>query len=155
MSSTKFGAGDWFAVPLDDGRFAYGVVVVRSRGQSGISLGYFFGRPFDRVPTLPEVQGSGADEAVLVGHFTGVGIRSGRWPLLGQADRWVAHDWPNPVFVREEGSTGRYFRVVYDDSDPNRVIREELIPVGTAAAGPSDGLMGHLYVESLLSKLLS
>ena len=60
-----------------------------------------------------------------------------------------------PIFVRYEELTGRSFKVIYDDNDPNRLLREERVDPGVAEQGPTDGLMGAGFVEKLLTGALS
>jgi hypothetical protein len=63
----RYGEGDWFAVPLDEGGFCVGVVARANR--SGVLLGYFFGPKRLDVPTLAELTALKAGDAVLVGAF--------------------------------------------------------------------------------------
>jgi hypothetical protein len=66
----------------------------------------------------------------------------------------VRSRWPLPALIRHEELTGRTFRVIYDDSDPNRLLREELCQPGESTVGPADGLMGAGYVEKILARRL-
>jgi len=61
----------------------------------------------------------------------------------------------NATFVRYEGLTGRTYRVVYDDADPNRLLREVQVFPGVAEQGPTDGLAGAGFVEIRLTSLLA
>jgi len=69
--------------------------------------------------------------------------------------RWDRSQWPTPTFIRHEELTGRSFQVTYDDSDPNRLIREVEVPSGDAEQGPKDGLLGAGAVERVLTQLLA
>ena len=60
-----------------------------------------------------------------------------------------------PVFVRYEELTGRSFRVLYDEDDPNIVRREDEVQPGTGEQGPSDDLFGDGAVEIVLTNLLA
>lgn len=61
---------------------------------------------------------------------------------MGRLHNWDRRDWPTPVFVRYEELTGRSFRVIYDDDDPNKVLKEEQVAPGEAEQAPKDGPMG-------------
>jgi Immunity protein 26 len=145
--------GDWFVVPLREG--GCGVGVVARANLDGAMLGYFFGPRRAEAPTLCDVANLKSGDAVLVGKFGHLGITQGKWPILGRFDSWNRVEWPMPVFVRYEELTGRSYKVIYDDDDPNRVLREEPVSAGTAEQGPKDGLMGAGFVERVLTNLLA
>ena len=63
--------------------------------------------------------------------------------------------WPTPAFGRLEELTGRAFKVIYDDADPNRLLGEERIDRSELASMPKDGLSGAGAVERILTRLLS
>ena len=149
MAKINYQEGDWFAVPLEGG-YAVGIVA-RSNPRAAL-LGYFFGPRRDEIPSLDELGGLRADSAILIGLFRHLGLKHGDWPILGQLEVWNRESWPMPVFVRHEELTGRSFRVIYDDDDPGRLVREELIPPGSGVQGPRDGLMGSGFVEIVLSR---
>jgi hypothetical protein len=151
MARVQYRAGDCYAVPLRGGGFAVGVV---ARAKDPVLFGYFFGPRHSKVPDLTECQRLAPADAILIGPFGHLGIVNGTWPLIGRLDDWDRATWPMPPLIRNEELTGRSFLVWHDDNDPIRVIREDLIPPGQAAAGPRDGLMGHGYVETLLSRIL-
>ena len=60
-----------------------------------------------------------------------------------------------PEFVRTDPLMHRSFRMRYDDTDPNLLISEEIIPVGEETLSHADGLMGAGYVEDVLADLLA
>lgn len=153
MSKVAAREGEWFAVPLRDDGFAAGIVARGNR--RGVLLGYFFGPRLPSVPPLPEVSALTAEQAVLVGRFSDLRIRDGRWPLLGRSSPWDRRLWPSPAFIRYEELTGRTFHVYYDDADPHRVVRRAQVAPGIAEQGPTDGLMGAGFVEIRLTRLLS
>ena len=105
-------------------------------------------------PTLDDVRDLRSGEAVLVGKFGHLGLTQGTWPILGRLADWDRSTWPTPVFVRYEELTGRSFKVIYDEDDPARLVREEQITPGIAEQGPKDGLMGAGYVENVLTERL-
>ena len=149
MARSSYREGDWFAVPLREGGFAIGLVARANR--DGVLLGYFFGPRRDALPSLADAQGLVPADAVLVGKFGHLGLKQGKWPVLGQVEDWNRDAWPMPAFVRYEELTGQSFKVIYDGDDPNRLIREEEISPGTAEQGPKDGLMGAGFVEKVLT----
>ena len=152
MATVRYRAGDWFAVPLPGGGFAAGVIARANPG--GVLLGYFFGPRRPHVPGLHDLHELTAPQAVLTRKFGHLGLKQGRWPLLGRLDTWDPAAWPMPVFVRYEELTGRSFQVFYDEHDPIRVIREVQVPPWQAGQGPKDGLMGAGYTENALNQLL-
>lgn len=145
--------GDWFAVPLLDGGWGVGVVSRASR--KGVLFGYFFGPRRNEIPTLADVRSFDASEAVLVSKFGYLGLRDGDWPILGRLTDWDRRAWPMPPLIRYEELTGRTFKVVYDDSDPNKLLREEPVAPGVQEQGPKDGLMGAGFAQKVLTKLLA
>jgi Immunity protein 26 len=155
MPEPTYREGDWFAVPLRGGGFAAGIIARAMPRKEGVLLGYFFGPRRDRVPTLDELSALSASDAAFVERFGDLGILDGTWPLVGHADKWDRDAWPTPAFGRLEELTGRAFKVIYDDADPNRVIREERIDPSELASMPKDGLSGAGAVERILTRVLS
>lgn len=153
MAKVDAHEGDWFAVPLREGGWAVGVV---SRANpEGVLFGYFFGPRHTEVPVLDDVVSLTTADAVLVGKFGYLGLRKGNWPILGRLSGWDRTTWPLPALVRCEELTGRSFKVVYDDHDPNKLLREEPIAAGVPEQGPKDGLMGAGFVEKVLTSALA
>ena len=150
-----YNEGDWFAVPLRDGGFASGIIARAMPQKEGIVLGYFFGPRHKEVPGLDEFADLSASEALLVERFGDLGIINGTWPLLGRVDGWDRTAWPTPAFGRFEELTGRALRVIYDDADPGRLVREHQIDTGELAGLPRDGLSGAGAVETVLARLLA
>lgn len=153
MTVPKYVEGDWFAVPLKDGGFGVGLVARKNAG--GVLLGYFFGPKRTTLPELKDLTALSAEDAVLISKFGHLGLRQGKWPILGRLEGWTSTLWPMPAFIRYEELTGRSFRVTYDPQDPNRVLQEEQIPPGRAEQGPRDGLLGAGLVEKVLARLLA
>lgn len=75
------GVGDWFVVPLADGSFAPGRVVVH--GGNRVILAYLFA-PVDHVPTVAGVSALEPADALCACRMSGLSIGD-RWPLLGGA----------------------------------------------------------------------
>jgi hypothetical protein len=130
MTRVHYREGDWFVVPLREGGYAIGVV---ARAHGGVLLGHFFGPRHDSLPSLAEAAGLTAADAIVVRKFGHLGLKQGKWPILGRLEEWNRADWPMPVFVRHEESTGRSLRVFYDDNDPALCLHEEPNPVGGGA----------------------
>lgn len=151
MAKVKYREGDWFAVPLRDG--GYGVGLIARANPAGVLVGYFFGPRRERIPSLDELRDMKAADADLVGRFGHLGITQGKWSMVGRHLNWNRSDWPMPVFVRVEELSGRAFNVFYADEDPNRILREEPIQVGSGGE-PKDGLMGAGFVEKVLNTAL-
>jgi len=154
MPEPTYSEGDWFAVPLPGSGFAVGVIARVMPHKEGVLLGYFFGPKREKVPTLDELQGLSASDAVLVERFGHLGIVDGTWPLVGLANRWDRSAWPAPAFGRFEELTGRAFKVTYDDANPNKLLREEQIDPRELTDMPQDGLSGAGAVEKILARLL-
>lgn len=152
MTRQTYAMGDSFAIPLLDGGYAVGLIARANK--AGVLFGYFFGPRRPDLPSGEGLMGLAPESAVLVLMFGHLGIAEGRWPLLGRLKDWEPRDWPLPAFVRHEELTGRSFRVFYADDDPNRVLREEEIPIGESVEGPPDALYGPALVEDMLTELL-
>ena len=146
----RFKEGEWIGVPLDDGTFAAGLI---ARVKGNVLFGYFFGPTTVAPAELTTLAHLTPGDAVLVGMFGVVGLRQGRWPMLGGIEGWDRAAWPIPVFVRHDELTGQTFRVFYDDKNPNKVLGEELISPGGSTDGVRDGLMGARFVELVLNDL--
>ncbi|WP_157683580.1 Imm26 family immunity protein [Microlunatus soli] len=151
MTALDCAEGDWIAVPLRSDGYAVGIIARMKEMQI---FGYFFGPKRDAVPELDELSGLRPDDAVLVGAFGGLGLKKGKWAVLGRFDNWDRADWAFPPLVRYEELTGQTYRVTYDDNDPGKVLHQEVVEPGAAEQGPRDGLMGHGFVELKLTKLL-
>ena len=150
----SYSEGDWFAVPLREGGFAVGVIARAMPQKGGVLLGYFFGPRHDTAPPLEELSELSASEAVLVRKFGHLGLIDETWPLLGRIGGWDRGAWPIPAFGRFEELTGRAFKVIYDDTNPNRLISEKEIDPRELASLPKDGLLGSGAVERVLTGLL-
>ena len=154
MSDIRYGEGDWFAVPLQEGGFASGIIARATPRREGILIGYFFGPRRAVIPALGDLASLKASDAVLVRRFGDLGLLRGTWPLIGKPEDWKREAWPTPVFGRFEELTGRSFEVIYDDNDPNKLIREEIIGRYDLLGLAKDGLLGAGAVEVVLTGLL-
>jgi hypothetical protein len=149
MAKINYREGDWFAVPLREGGYAVGLIA--RANADGVLLGYFFDPRREAVPSLSDVEVLTPDDAIRVGKFGHLGLKQGKWPILGRLQDWDRQAWPTPAFIRYEELSGRSFKVFYDDDDPNRLVREEEIRPGVDEQGPKDGLMGAGFVEKVLT----
>ena len=120
--------GTCFAVPLDGGGHAVGVVARTSR-TGGVFLAYLFGPVRESIPTLAEVESLTADEADKVWKVGDYELVNGGWPVIGTLPRWNRQDWPMPKFVRVDDLLSHTaWLATYDKDDPNSVPRERRIP---------------------------
>jgi|SRR5579875_150608 len=154
MQEGSYREGDWFAVPLREGGFAVGVIARTMPCKEGILIGYFFGPKRDTIPQAVDLAGLSSSQAAVVRRFGDLGIINRSWPLLGRTGDWDSSAWPTPAFGRLEELTGRAFKVVYNDTNPNKIICEQRIDPQDLASLPKDGLLGPGAVERLLTGLL-
>jgi hypothetical protein len=154
MPTIMYAEGDWFAIPLLDGGFASGVISRGAPRKKGILIGYFFGPLRAVVPTLEDMVGLAAPDAILVRRFGHLGLLRGTWPLLGKLDGWDRTEWATPAFGRHEELTGRSLKIIYDNDDPSKITCREVINRSDLDALPGEGLLGVGAVESRLTALL-
>jgi hypothetical protein len=88
--------GAWFAIPLRFALFAVGRAAAVDA--SGMLLGYFFGRFFERLPAGPEMLAFSPGDAEIIGVCDGHGLRSGEWRFIAAARPFDPRPWPIPVF---------------------------------------------------------
>lgn len=143
--------GSWFAVPLNNGGYAAGLVA-RMSPQGKIMLAYLFGPKRATIPTLADVQGLTAADAAKAIRTGDMALANGRWPVLGDVENFNRNDWPVPVFIRRSDSLKRAWQATYAD-DPAKPEREISVPYETGGL-ESDSLFGYGSTELLLTKLL-
>lgn len=148
MAKQRYGEGDWFAVPL--GSLGYAVGVVARIGS--LTFGFFFGPARSTLPTIDDVRSLHPDDAVVAGRFGALGLRGGRWPVLGRLDDWDRDQWSMPPLIRHEADSGRTFAVTYDDDDPGRLVGEVFVETSAADERHRDGVMGDGFVEKPLAR---
>jgi hypothetical protein len=148
----NYSEGDWVGVPLPGGGWAVGLVARMNR--KGAVIGYFFGPRRDAVPTVEQLEALQPDDAILVGKFGDLGLVKNEWPVIGRQPDWDRDQWPIPVFVRRPPLIDRVVKVWYDETELNWPAREEILPAGQDFHAPEDGLMGYVYVQNKLEKLL-
>ncbi|NYE59246.1 hypothetical protein FHW58_000398 [Duganella sp. 1224] len=144
--------GSWFAVPLLDGGFGWGLVARLSPG-SKIMLAYLFGPKLPRLPSVEQLNTLRPQDAVKVLRCGDMALASGHWRVLGEIDVWDPAMWPVPQFLRRADALRRAWRVTYADADPSRSEREESVPYDTQGL-EADSLYGYGSTELLLTKLL-
>jgi hypothetical protein len=143
--------GSVFLVPLRDGGYARGVVA-RAAPEGKVLFGYFFG------PKIVSTEAIAADDLapgkeILKVHFGDLGLIKGKWPIRGRVPNWNRTEWAMPDFVRREPISNRTWLVRYSDTDPSRVVAEEL--VDAACTLLTDSTSGSGSVEIKLTKLLT
>ena len=143
--------GTWFAVPLRTNGFALGVVA-RLDGD-GTVWGYFFGPPYDSVPSCSATEGLEPQASIAQERFGDLGLIEGEWPIVGESITWDRSGWPLPDFVRADREEGWAWKVVYSDKDLSPVS-EEPCDISLADSLPRDSLAGSGAVELVLTHLL-
>lgn len=141
-----YGAGDVFAVTLDDGGFALGLIARMAKG--GLTLGYFFGPRRQSLPVLSESPLLTKDSAARVARFGDLHLRNGKWPVVSRLAGFRPDDWPVPAFSKCCHRT-----VWYDES--LAFSHESPASPGDCAVLSKDGLEGAGYAEIMLTRCLS
>lgn len=154
MKLQPYREGTWFAVPLRNGGYATGLVA-RISPAGKIMLAYLFGPKREAIPSLAEVAGLRAGDALKALRTGDMALANGRWPVIGDSDpeRWRRSDWPVPLFIRRADALKRAWRATYSDNDPGKPEREESVPYDTDGL-EADSLYGYGSIELLLTKLL-
>lgn len=147
--------GSWFAIPLLDGGYGWGLVA-RLAPTSKTMLAYLFGPRLPQLATLEQLDALQPEAALRVLRVGDMALASGHWPVLGESARWQPARWPVPQFLRRTDKLQRAWRVSYSDTDPSRAEREEAVPYDMAdSLGlETDSLYGYGSVELLLTRLL-
>lgn len=147
----RYKEGDWFAVPLQRGGYAFGLLA--RCGRRGIVLGYFFGPRRPCLPAVDELQHLTREDAIWVGMVGDLGLIETAWPLLGKGKAWRREEWPLPTFVREESLTGKKRFVVYSE-DTLEELRNVPSSGNVFPTMPRDVLHGYVALEKRLDRLL-
>jgi hypothetical protein len=82
--------GDWFAIPLGDGRFAAGIV---THGTRKAIYGFFFGSARAAIPQVVDLAGLRPADALWSGRFSDRAIVQRRWPVIGAQPGFIRGDW--------------------------------------------------------------
>ncbi len=145
-----YGEGGWFAVPLPKGAgFAPGLIARTEPRRNGIALCYFFSSAGTPEPTLEQVSGLQAADAVLVQKLGGL---DKKWPRLGQAREWDRAAWPVPAFRPPVKKAGPPVKVIYDDD--LGFISEEISDRTELDGLPSNELLSAASAPVVLAGLL-
>ncbi|HUZ50495.1 MAG TPA: Imm26 family immunity protein [Candidatus Dormibacteraeota bacterium] len=124
--------GDWFAIPLGDGRYAVGIV---ARGTRKAIAGYVFGECFEGVPSQHQVAELDASRALWSGSFSDRAMVEDRWPVIGGHAAFASSDWPLEPAYRRVLSPLVLERLVATGALPShrRVVRDLYAAVDAAA----------------------
>lgn len=154
----KYSEGQWFAVPLQDGGYALGIIV-RGNYKTKGGLGYFFGPRYEDIPGEQETWLKGPSDAILIAWFGDLGIIWGRWPLISSMRPFRREEWPVPKFHRIDALRPDKGWLVEYSSEAKGVgeqpIRETYCDAKELMGLPKDSLLGYGAVEIILTKLLS
>jgi hypothetical protein len=144
--------GDWFAVPLEEGGYAVGLVA-RLRPKAA-PFGYFFGPRRPSVPTLDELTQLSPDDTILRCNFGDLGLLKTWWPVIGRHEPWNPALWPLPSFGRENVLHEGYAWLVDYSEETLQPVLKRSVSAAEIEGLPHDGLSGYGYVEGQLSDLL-
>jgi len=157
MTRTKrirYREGQWFAVPLQSGGYAAGIIVRGSLKTKG-GLGYFFPFRYELPPTATDIEDLSASQAILVRWFGDLGIIYGEWPLIATDRPFNRADWSVPRFGRIDMFDHAWIVEYSQDDDGSRYpISETRVPVAEIVGLPEAGTSGHKALEIRLSRLI-
>lgn len=144
----KYALGDWFSVPLADGRVAPGRVVRHPAAFS--TLSYVFA-PVRPPVSLDDVRGYQPGDAIAAVMVSGLEIGDG-WELLGGHEDFDPGHWPLPEFEHMRGSNHLEARRIDDRLRDAEWFR---VPLDQAGQRQMAGMMGSLFLERWLPLQLS
>jgi len=151
MKRKPYREGDWFVVPVCSAYVIGRIARVGRRG--GILLGYFFEPLRDALPSEEELTKLSASDAFNIEMFGDLGLVEDGWPIIRNQGSWNRDEWPMPSFGRLDSfRANRGYSVQYDENDLSQGIATIPITVELALRLPSDGLAGHLYLQSVLER---
>jgi hypothetical protein len=130
----KVSEGNIISIPIDDGRYAVGVLArvetARPRKPYGIFV-YFFG-PFndpDRAVVKPIYLNP--KHYVIRLNTSALDIYSGVWKWLGVIDQWDRNEWPFPDFCQHTKGERTFYRIRYDENDlATQIFRVRMLDGG-------------------------
>lgn len=157
LTLNSYKEGQWFAVPLQDGGFALGLLA-RANPKTKIALGYFFGRKFCNLPNIEDVRTFAPSDAILIARFGDQGIIDGKWPILGSDDAFRRQDWSVPKFARIDLLNSERGILIEYDSEGEwtaQPIRETPCIASVLTGLPFDGMLGSVAMEAKLSHVLA
>lgn len=141
-----------FAIPLRDSGYACGLI---ARADRNVILGYFFGPKSESLPAVRSGLEFEPDRAILIGRCGNLGLKTGKWPILGKLEPWLPGNWPVPAFRPVSEVSGRTMTVRYADDDLLGEVVNQEADADSDTRRPDDGLMGAGFVELRLTRLLS
>ena len=154
MTKLPYREGDLFALPLRDSGFGIGLVA-RSAPRGRILFGFVFRPRYAQIPTIAQVRRCSRRDAIISCRFGDLHLIDGTWHVLGAMPSWDRLEWTLPSFVRsEEPLAKRKWEVVYDDSDPSKLVQEGQLD-DAATCEPANGPSGAGAVQTVLTKRLS
>jgi hypothetical protein len=120
--------GQIYALRLDDGRYALGVLArvewSKPRKPYGVFV-YFFG-PYVRIPDIKEQMNELSPERCVARLLTSaLDIYSGEWSLVGTVTNWSRYEWELPNFLHTQWSSGETFSISLDEADLTRILKME------------------------------
>jgi hypothetical protein len=143
--------GSWFLVPLDESSLALGIVAKIS--QRGVVFGYFFETKVTSFDDTEDIELPEADEKILCGMFSNLGLKSGEWKVLPKKALFKADEWPMPAFARKDDASG-IVRVSEYDPVTFRCVKETIGNEKDLEDLPYDRVMGHIAVIKRLRMLI-
>ncbi|MFN8444522.1 MAG: immunity 26/phosphotriesterase HocA family protein [Caldilineaceae bacterium] len=155
--AVKFREGQWFAIPLDKGGYALGIVA-RGHSRTKICLGYFFGDRFEEIPSEEDLRNLRATDAILVTRFGNPGLTTGKWPLIMNGLPFDRDDWPVPKFGRIDIIDREWgWLVEYPNKGKwsNLPLQETRVKSIELMGLPRDRMSGSRAIEVKLDDLLS
>jgi len=151
MKRKPYREGDWFAEPVCGAYIIGRIARVGRRGR--ILLGYFFEPLRDALPGGEEPFKLSASDAFNIEMFGDLGLIEDGWPIIPNTGSWNRDEWPMPRFGRLDSfRRNRGYSVQYDENDPSRRITEDPTTAECALRLPSDGLSGHIALQSILER---
>jgi hypothetical protein len=148
----RFDEGQWFAVPLPSGGYAFGLLA-RWSVKTKIGLGYFFGPRTSTTPASEQTLDKDPDDAVLTEMFNCLGLIDHSWPLIQSTRAWNRDHWPVPRFGHFDEYERKAWIREYDDIGRIHAREFRSTPEEIATL-PRDGLAGAGAIEALLDRLL-
>ena len=127
-------------------------LVARSTARGRVILCYFFG-PYTERPTAGDFVGLTRKDAVAAIIVGDLALIEGTWPVIGDARDWARNEWPMPMFVRREPVSGRIWRVYRSDTNPNKMVKQELATDIVSDQIRNDAVYGYGAAEDLLEHL--
>jgi hypothetical protein len=151
MLKQHYREGDWVAIPLvEHGGWGLGLI---ARTKAPALIGYFFGPRRAHPPKLEDAIGLRPEDAILTGSTSDMGIRNGEWIALGGLPGWDRRNWPMVKFGQVEGP--RAYLCTYDENDPNRMLRRDLVPAEQIEGLPRAGTSGHVALSIKLDNAIA